>query len=224
MADRDKQKFYWLRLDKDFFQKYKIKSLISEKNGEKNLIIYQQLMCECLNYVDEKNNGILRYSEHRAYTINELASVINRKPKELEQALKMLINKELLEVWDDGTIYIYDVNVGSITGQTLRKNKGKQVVEITKELPQNYQDNEVKTTPEIRDKSIENTYIDVVNKRFKSKWLEAGYDEQLVDTALNVCKQNLTEQNMQKVMNILTNSEIVNPIGYIQTLKQKGAL
>lgn len=224
MADRDKQKFYWLRLDKDFFQKYKIKSLISEKNGEKNLIIYQQLMCECLNYVDEKNNGILRFSEHRAYTINELASVINRKPKELEQALKMLINKELLEVWDDGTIYIYDVNVGSITGQTLRKNKGKQVVEITKELPQNYQDNEVKTTPEIRDKSIENTYIDVVNKRFKSKWVEAGYDEQLVDTALNVCKQNLTEQNMQKVMNILTNSEIVNPIGYIQTLKQKGAL
>lgn len=224
MADRDKQKFYWLRLDKDFFQKYKIKSLISEKNGEKNLIIYQQLMCECLNYVDEKNNGILRFSEHRAYTINELASVINRKPKELEQALKILINKELLEVWDDGTIYIYDVNVGSITGQTLRKNKGKQVVEITKELPQNYQDNEVKNTPEIRDKSIENTYIDVVNKRFKSKWLEAGYDEQLVDTALNVCKQNLTEQNMQKVMNILTNSEIVNPIGYIQTLKQKGAL
>ena len=224
MADRDKQKFYWLRLDKDFFQKYKIKSLISEKNGEKNLIIYQQLMCECLNYVDEKNNGILRYSEHRAYTINELASVINRKPKELEQALKMLINKELLEVWDDGTIYIYDVNVGSITGQTLRKNKGKQMVEITKELPQNYQDNEVKTTPEIRDKSIENTYIDVVNKRFKSKWVEAGYDEQLVDIALNVCKQNLTEQNMQKVMNILTNSEIVNPIGYIQTLKQKGAL
>ena len=166
----------------------------------------------------------MRYSEHRAYTINELASVINRKPKELEQALKMLINKELLEVWEDGTIYIYDVNVGSITGQTLRKNKGKQVVEITEELPKNYRNNVVKITPEIRDKSIENTYIDDVSKRFKSKWVEAGYDEQLVDTALNVCKQNLTEENLQKVMGILTNSDIANPIGYIQTLKQKGAL
>ena len=82
----------------------------------------------------------------------------------------------------------------------------------------------VKITPEIRDKSIENTYIDDVSKRFKSKWVEAGYDEQLVDTALNVCKQNLTEENLQKVMGILTNSDIANPIGYIQTLKQKGAL
>lgn len=155
MADNDKKKYYWLKLEKDFFQKYKIRSLISEKNGEKNLIIYQQLMCECLNYVDEKNNGILRFSQDRPYTINELASVINRKPKELQEALETLINKELLEVWEDGTICIYGVNVGSISGQTLRKNSGKNVVKTTEELPKNYRNKTVKTTLEYRDKSKE---------------------------------------------------------------------
>lgn len=226
MADKDKQKFYWLKLDKDFYQKYKIKSLISEKNGEKNLIIYQQLMCECLNYVDENNNGILRFSKQRAYTINELASVINRKPKELEQALKMLINKELLEVWDDGTICIYDVNVGSITGQTLRKQKGNNVVEITKELPKNYQENAVKNTLEIRDKRLD-IYDDSKIKYLKNRWLEAGYTQKEVDSVGREIKYhhlNCDETTFTKIMNIITNNEISNRSAYIQALVKKGEL
>lgn len=155
MADNDKKRYYWVKLDRNFFEKYKIKSLLSEKNGESFCLIYQQLMCECLNYIDEKNNGILRFSKQRAYTINELANVINRKPKQLTEALKMLENKELLKVLDDGTIVIFDVNVGSITGQTIRKNKVNNVVENTNDLPNNYQLNEVKNTLDIRDKSIE---------------------------------------------------------------------
>lgn len=109
--------------------------------------------------------------------------------------------------------------------QSTRKNQQtKQQTDISKS------NNQItsKSTTLKEDKEYKKNIYDVVSKKrfidFKNKWVEAGYDEQLVDTALNVCKQNLTEHNMQKVMNILTNSEIVNPIGYIQTLKQKGAL
>lgn len=233
MADKDKQKFYWVKLDKDFFQKYKIKSLISEKNGEKSLIIYQQLMCECLNYVDEKGNGILRFSQNRAYTINELASVINRKPKELQEALKTLINKELLEVWDDGTIYIYEVNVGSITGQTIRKNKGKYMVETTNELPKNYQENEVISTLDIRDKSIEirdkNIEEDIIDNARKvnlliSNYRESGYNEDHITKTIGIfdkCKVVITPKLFQQIFNVVENEEIVNKDGYAYELFRK---
>ena len=106
--------------------------------------------------------------------------------------------------------------------------KKKTTNNLTTNLTNNQPTTNQQTNHIQEDKEYKKNIYDVVSKKrfiyFKNKWVEAGYDEQLVDTALNVCKQNLTEQNMQKVMNILTNSEIVNPIGYIQTLKQKGAL
>ena len=80
---------------------------------------------------------------------------------------------------------------------------------------------------EIKKESKESIY-DVVSiesfKDFKDRWLEAGYDQQLVDTAERVLKDNLSETSFNKVMTILTNDSITNPLGYIQTLKMKGEL
>lgn len=219
MADKDKQKYYWLKLDKDFFQKYQIKSLLSEKNGENFLIIYQQLMCECLNYVDEKNNGILRFSKQRAYTINELAYVLNRKPKQLEEALKTLINKELIEVWEDGTIYINNVNVGSITGQTLRKQKGINMVENTKKIPKNYQKKVVKNTLENRDKSIEYRDKNIEEDKYKreiDRFIESGINEQIIKKAEKmISNYEKTKDNLNLAIDILTNDDIANKDGYL---------
>lgn len=106
--------------------------------------------------------------------------------------------------------------------------KKKTTNNLTTNLTNNQPTTNQQTNHIQEDKEYKKNIYDVVSKKrfidFKNKWVEAGYDEQLVDTALNVCKQNLTEENLQKVMGILTNSDIANPIGYIQTLKQKGAL
>lgn len=153
MAENDSKKFYWLKLNKDHFNEYKIRSLMSEKKGDTYTLIYEQLRCECLNY-----DGVLRYSKERAYKIDELAYVINRPPKLLKETLKVLVEKQLIEIWEDGTIYIFDVkdNVGNVSWQTIRKKRsGNSVVKNTKDLPQD----SVIPTLEIRDKRKEKKNI-----------------------------------------------------------------
>lgn len=223
MADRDKQVFYWQKIDKDFFNEYKIKSLLSEPKGDTYCLILLALKNEVLNYVED-GVGILRYSPKRAYSINELASVINRPAKVLESALKVLQDKELLSVEEDGTIRIPEVNVGKITGQSLRKS-GKDSVKITKELPQNDQENSVNYTLEIRDKRLDIEEEDMY-KRMIDRYKEAGFSNDVLLKAIETFqKYDAPVRNdlFAKIVNILSNEEIMNKDGYCyEVFKREG--
>lgn len=230
MADKDSKVYYWLKKDKDYYNKYKIKSLISETKGDTYLVILEQLQHEALNQV-ENGVGRLRYSLNRAYTIKELASVIGRTPKLLTEALNVLEDKELLKVEDDGTILVYDITVGKETGQTRRKNNskiGNDVVNFTEDLPQEYQKNEVENTLEIRDKRLEieeditnNTHasknlfkdIDNIDARFR----ELGTDEEIMQRAKTIFAKYTIKTSgfYQRIMNVLTDDSIYNKEGYI---------
>lgn len=225
MADKDKQKFYWLKTDKDYFNEYKIRSLLSEKKGDTYCVILQQLKCESLNH-----KGVLRYSEQRAYKIEELAYVINRPQKLLEEALRVLVEKELLEILDDGTIILFDENVGSATGQTLRKS-GKSAVNFTNELPQEYQEDEVFNTLEIRDKRLENRDksidIRVIEdddeiKNINYRFLELGFKEETIERALNIYKHySINDYKFyQKVINTLVDKDIYDKEAYIAEISR----
>lgn len=221
MADRDKQKYYWLKLDKDFFNEYKIRSLMSKKNGDTYVTILLQLKNECLNY-----DGILRYSEKRAYTTQELAYVINRPVKVLEEALTVLEDMELIQVEKDGTI-IMDVDVGSETYQTKRKREGNSVVNTTNDLPKIYREMSVKSTLDIRDKSIENrTEEDIKIKEATQRMLEMGYSEEMCDKALRIFYTDgypHTYQFYQEILNTLTDDNIYNKEGYIYQIARNEA-
>lgn len=211
MADKDKQRYYWLKMDKDFFNEYKVRCLLSEKKGDTYCVILQQLKCESLNY-----GGVLRFSEARAYTTSELASVIGRPVKLLEEALKVLCDKELIEIKDDGTIVIEDVSVGSITGQTLRKN-GKTSVENTEEIPKKDGKKSVKDTLESRDKRLD-IEEDIKIKEITDRMLEMGYSAGLCEKALKLLNRDgypHTAEFYQTILNTLTDSEIFNKEGYI---------
>lgn len=220
MADRDKQIFYWQKIDKDFFNEYKIKSLLSEPKGDTYCLILLALKNEVLNYV-ENGVGVLRYSPKRAYTTNELASVINRPVKVLEAALKVLEDKELLSVEEDGTILIPDVNVGKATGQTIRKS-GKDSVKNTTELPKE----SVKNNLEIRDKRLEIRYIED-DDRYKAmldRYKEAGYSDEILLKCIDQFQKNnvpIRADVFNKVINILTNDDITNKEGYCYALFQR---
>jgi len=212
MASRDAQRYYWLKLDKDFFNEYKIRSLMSMKKGDTYITILLQLMNECLNY-----DGVLRYSKNRAYTTTELASVINRQPKQLEEALKVLQDMELIEVNEDGTIRM-EVNVGSETYQTKRKRDGNNEVKSTNDLPQNYQKKSVISTLDNRDKSIEIRKEEDLIKEKTARMLEMGYSSSLVDKALTMLYKDgcpHTAQFYQTILNTLTDESIYNKEGYI---------
>ena len=143
MADNDKKRFYWLKLKKDFFQQHQIKVLKSLPNGRLYALIYLELMAESTSH-----DGELRYSQLLPYDIITLSAVIDEDKDNVEKAIETLINLELVEVLDDGTIYMREIEklIGSETGQTIRKREAK--LNSGKFL--------VKNTLEYRDKSIEN--------------------------------------------------------------------
>ena len=212
MAERDSQRYYWLKLDKDFFNEYKIRSLMSKKNGDTYVTILLQLKNECLNY-----DGVLRYSQKRAYTVQELASVINRPVKALEDALDVLEEMELIERDEDGTIRM-DVEVGSETYQTKRKRDGNSVVNSTNDLPKEV----VKTTLDIRDKRIENEE-DIKIKEIAGRLLELGYSSEFVDKTLSMFYRSIypkTADMYRKIVNTMTDDSIYNKEGYIYKIME----
>ena len=106
-----------------------------------------------------------------------------------------------------------------------QSNKQKSTNKLTNKSTDNQPttNQQLTTYKNIRKKEIKNI-DDIKIKSLKEKWLEAGYEKDLVDVAELVCKDNITEKSFSKVMGILTNDEIREPLNYIQKLKIKGDL
>lgn len=146
MADNDKKRYYWLKLKKDFFQSHKLKVLKALPNGRLYALIYLELLAESTSH-----DGRLRFSDMLPYDVTTLSAVIDEDRDNVEKAIEVLSNLELLEILSDKTIYMLDIQtmIGSETGQTIRKNLAK--VKNTDALPNGYQ----KNTLEFREKSID---------------------------------------------------------------------
>lgn len=136
MANNDNKRYYWLKLKKDFFQQHQIKVLKSLPNGRLYALIYLELLAESTTH-----NGELRYSQMLPYDTVTLSAVIDEDKDNVEKAIETFVNLELVEILDDGTIYMLEINrlIGSETGQTIRKresrikNEGKLLVKNTLE-------------------------------------------------------------------------------------------
>ena len=150
MSANDGKRYYWLKLKKDFFQQHQIKVLKALPNGRLYALIYVELLAESTSH-----EGELRFSRMLPYDTVTLAAVIDEDKDNLEKAIEVLERLELVEILDDGTIYMREIErlIGSETGQTQRKRQAR--IEGGK--------SRVKLTPEIRDKSkeirVKNTFI-----------------------------------------------------------------
>ena len=216
---KDKTKYYWQKLDKDFFNSYKVRSLMGQKNGDSVIVILLQLMNESLNY-----NGVLRYSQSRAYTIPELASVINRTPKQLADALKMLQEAELLRVEEDGTI-VMEVNVGCETEKARRMREYRSNdAQMSKNVATENATSMPQCGTESRDKRLENrTEEDIKIKEIAGRLLELGYSSEFVDETLSILDKGLcpkTADMYRKIVNTMTDANIYNKEGYIYRIME----
>lgn len=215
MAENDKKRFYWLKLKKDFFQQHQIKVLKSLPNGRLYALIYLELLAESTSH-----NGELRYSKIMPYDIITLSAVIDEDKDNVEKAIETLINLELVEILDDNTIYMREIErlIGSETGsaerQRIYRAKTKEIENVT--MSQKcHQENRDKSI-DIRDKNIEEE-INI------GRWVEAGFENEVYE-AINILNEDLTRDNFTKVMNVLTDENISNKKGYIYTLQTKGEL
>lgn len=109
MATEEKKR-YWLKLDKDFLKSSQIKVIKNMPNGKDYVIFYLALMLESVETI-----GHLRFSNLVPYNEEMLASVTDTNVDIVRTAVKIFESLGLMEILDDGTIYM--TQVAQMTGK-----------------------------------------------------------------------------------------------------------
>ncbi len=120
MAEYSKDKLYFLKMPKDFFQSHEIRVLEGMDGGERYEIIYLKLMLESTSW-----NGYLRFSQEIAYTPKMIASLTNSDLDTVMVALKALESLGLVTTTAEGSIFIPKVQ--ELTGITTEGAEKKRL-------------------------------------------------------------------------------------------------
>ena len=100
----DNKKYYYLRLKENFFDSDELKILESMKDG----YLYSNILLK-LYLRSLKNDGKLVVNERIPYNAEMLASVTGHQVGTIKQALSMFKELGLIEVLENGAIYMLDI-------------------------------------------------------------------------------------------------------------------
>ena len=85
MADEKKtKKYYWIKLQKDFFEQHAIKVIEAMPNGKDYILFYLKLLVESVSH-----EGNLRFSDTIPYNAEMLAAVTNTNIDTVRSATKI---------------------------------------------------------------------------------------------------------------------------------------
>lgn len=117
MADAEKR-YYWLKLKRDFFKRHDIRIIEAMPNGKDYILFYLKLLCESVDH-----DGNLRFSEQIPYNEDMLATITNTNVDVVRSAIKVFSELQMMEILDDGTVYMREVQkmIGSETYWAERK-------------------------------------------------------------------------------------------------------
>lgn len=100
----ENKKFYWLKLKRDFFKRHDIRIVEDMPNGKDYILFYLKLLVESVDH-----NGELRFSETIPYNEQMLSTITNTNLDIVRAAMKVFASLDMIEVIDDGTIYLTQV-------------------------------------------------------------------------------------------------------------------
>lgn len=157
-------KYHWLKLKKDFFRRHDIK-ILERVGGERITLLYLKLLCESVDH-----NGYLRFSSEIPYTAESLSAVMDISGEDMKNALELLKEYKLLEIQEDGTIYMPKVegmvgsaskNDNAIRQQRYRdrkKSEKKEEVKKEKKIEEKAEKKEDKTDYQTDFEEVWNKY------------------------------------------------------------------
>ena len=169
----DNKKYYYLRLKENFFDSDELKILESMKDG----YLYSNILLK-LYLRSLKNDGKLVVNDRIPYNAEMLASVTGHQIGTVKQALSIFKDLGLIDVLENGAIYMLDIQnfIGKGSSEADRKREYRQRIETDRTNVQtNLRQISEKSPPEI-EKDIE------INKElYKEKDID-------IDT-LSLCEQ-----------------------------------
>lgn len=118
----DNKKYYYIRLKDSFFDSDEMKVMESMKDG----YLYGNILLK-LYLRSLKNNGCLMLNERIPYNAEMLATITGHQVGTVKQALTVFEDLGLIEVLDNGAIYMLDIQNfignGSSDGDSKRANR-----------------------------------------------------------------------------------------------------
>lgn len=104
-------KFYWLKLQRDFFKRSDIMVVENMPNGKEYVLFYLKLLLESISH-----SGELRFTDTIPYNEQMLATITNTNIDIVRSAMKVFTELHMLEIVEDGTIFMTEVDkmIGSM--------------------------------------------------------------------------------------------------------------
>ena len=117
------QKYYWLKLKRDFFKRHDVRIIEEMPNGKDYILFYLKLLLESVGH-----EGRLRFSDTIPYNEQMLSVITHTNIDIVRSAMKVFMELQMVEVLDDQTIYMTEVDklVGSETPQADRMRKCRE--------------------------------------------------------------------------------------------------
>ena len=125
------EKYYWLKLKKDFFKRHDIQIVEAMPNGKDYILFYLKLMCESVDH-----EGRLRFSDEIPYNETMLATITNTNVSIVRDAVKLFTELHMMEIMDDGTFFMSEVDklIGSAANND-NANRQRRFRENHKDIP-----------------------------------------------------------------------------------------
>lgn len=190
-------KYYWLKLKKDFFKRHDIKIIEAMQNGKDYILFYLKLLCESVDH-----EGNLRFSEQIPYNEDMLSVITNTNIDVVRSAIKIFTQLNMMEIMDDGTYFMNEVNkmIGSEGASAERVRKHRELkAQKTKMLQCN---NDVTNCNIEKDIDIEKDKELEIKKDIKEKKHKFG----------SYGRVKLTDKEYQKLINEFGKDSIDNLI------------
>lgn len=114
------KKFYWLKLNRDFFKRHDIRIIEAMPNGKDYVLFYLKMLLESIDH-----EGELRFSDAIPYNEQMLSVITNTNVDIVKAAMKLFIDLRMVDVMDDQTIFMMEVEklIGSESESAERVRK-----------------------------------------------------------------------------------------------------
>jgi len=148
----DNKKYYYMRLKENFFDSDEMIILENMDNGDG--IIYSNILLK-LYLRSLKYEGRLMFNERIPFNPQMLSTIVRHPVGVVEKALKAFIDLGLVEIMDNGAIYMLDIQnfIGKTTTEADRQREYQARIAKEKKAVRNLTGNlgeiSEKTTPEI---------------------------------------------------------------------------
>ncbi len=232
----DNGKYYYLKVKENFFDSDEMKILEGMKDGYIYGNILLKLYLRSLKY-----DGRLMYRNRIPYTPEILAELVGHGVGTVEKALKIFVELELIEVLDNGAIYMMDIQnyIGKSSTEADRQrayyNRVKEEKEAIAagvtgqieekleaiEIPKKKQKPKRETTVQIFERLVADYDLSDMVKAKMNEWCmykterKEPYKEQGMKALLRRVEKNVQKYGEERICDLIDTCMSSNWVGII---------